>query len=127
MSAPETGYAFPWEREAMRGSELPEGLPLHDQMVYISLRSLYHDYYERRIEREAASAEKRRIIGAWQRAIDTVEFQRKLAFSQAQVIKATEAAQRAFRKEPTIENAWHLSRVLDGLERPIGGIEDVKS
>jgi len=118
MSAPETGYAFPWEREAMRGAELPKGLSLDDQKAYTLLRDIYRDYHNKRIERAAASAEKRRIIAAWRQAKDAAEFQRKLAFYHAQVIKATEAAQAAFRKKPTIDNAWHLSRVLDGLERP---------
>ena len=29
-----TGFSFPWEKAAMRGEELPEGLSLPDQMAY---------------------------------------------------------------------------------------------
>lgn len=119
MSAAEPAYAFPWEREAMRGAEMPDGLSLYDQMAYLSLRTLYHDYHEKRLDRATASAEKRRIIGAWQRAKDTAEFQRKLAFFSAQVFKDTEAAKTAVRKNPTPENAIRLCNVMDGIERSI--------
>lgn len=115
MSAPE--YAFPWEREAMRGAEMPDGLSLYDQMAYLSLRTLYHDYHEKRLDRATASVEKRQIVGAWQRAKDTAEFQRKLAFFSARVFKDTEAAKTAVRKNPSPENAIQLCNVMDGLER----------
>lgn len=115
MSAPE--YAFPWEREAMRGAEIPDGLSLCDQMAYLSLRTLYCDYHEKRVNRETASAEKRRIFGAWDKAKRTAEFERNLAFFRARVIKDTDAAKAAVRKDPSPENAIKLCNVLDGLER----------
>lgn len=117
MSAPETGYAFPWEREAMQGAEMPDGLPMYDQMAYISLRTLYHDYHEKRLNRATASAEKRRIVGAWDRAKRTAEFERKLAFFHARLYKDTELAATAVRKDPSPENAIRLVNVLDGLEQ----------
>lgn len=117
MSAPESGYAFPWEREAMRGAEMPDGLPMHDQMAYISLRTLYHDYHEKRLDRAAASAEKRRIFGAWDQAKRTAEFERKLASFRARVCKDTERAEAAVRRNPSPENAIRLCNVLAGLER----------
>lgn len=117
MSSPESGYAFPWEREAMRGAEMPDGLSLYDQMAYLSLRTLYHDYHEKRLDRATASAEKRRIVGAWRRAKDTAEFQRKLAFFSARVFRDTEAAKTAVRKDPSPGNAIRLCNVMDGLER----------
>ncbi len=118
MSAPESGhYAFPWEREAMRGAEMPDGLSLYDQMAYISMRTLYHDYHEKRLDRKTASAEKRRIFGAWDEAKRTAEFERKLAFFRARVYKDSERATTAVRKNPSPENAIRLCNVLDGLER----------
>ena len=57
MSTPDYSYAFPWEREAMQGAEMPDGLSMYDQMAYISLRTLYHDYHEKRMDRATASAE----------------------------------------------------------------------
>lgn len=117
MSAPETGYAFPWEREAMQGAEMPDGLTIYDQMAYISLRTLYHDYHEKRLDRATASAEKRRIFGAWDRAKRTADFERKLAFFHARLYKDTEWAKTAVRKNPSPENAIRLVNVLDELER----------
>lgn len=117
MSAPEYSYAFPWEREAMQGAEMPDGLSIHDQMAYISLRTLYHDFHEKRMARAKASAEKRRIFGAWDRAKRTAEFERKLAFFHARLYKDTEMAKTAVRKDPSPENAIRLCNVLDGLEK----------
>ena len=117
MSVPESGYTFPWEREAMQGAEIPEGLSIYDQMAYISLRTLYHDYYEKRLNRTTASAEKRRIFGAWDKAKSTAEFERKLAFFHARLYKDTEMAKTAVRKDPSPENAIRLCNVLDGLEK----------
>lgn len=117
MSTPESGYTFPWEREAMRGAEMPDGLSFYDQMAYISLRTLYHDYREKRLDRATASAEKRRIFGAWDKAKRMAEFERDLAFFRARVLKDTEGAKTAVRKDPSPENAIRLCNVLDGLER----------
>ena len=101
----------------MRGAELPDGLPLYDQMAYLSLRTLYHDYHEKRLDRKTASAEKRRIVGAWDKAKRTVEFERELAFSRARVIRDTDFAKAEVRRDPSPENAIRLCNVLDGLER----------
>lgn len=117
MSAQEPGYTFPWEREAMRGAGLPDGLSVYDQMAYISLRTIYHDYHEKRLDRATASAEKRRIFGAWDKAKRTAEFERKLAFSRARVIRDTDFAKAEVRKNPSPENAIRLCNVLDGLEQ----------
>ena len=117
MSAPKSGYAFPWEREAMKGAEMPDGLSLYDQMAYISLRTLYCDYREKRLDRATASAEKRRIFGAWNKAKRMAEFERKQTFFRVRLYKDTEGAKTAVRKDPSPENAIRLCNVLDGLER----------
>lgn len=116
MSVPESGYAFPWEREAMRGAEMPDDLSIYDQMAYISLRTLYHDYHEKRLDRATASAEKRRIFGAWDKARRMAEFDRELAFFRARLCKDAEGAKTAVRKDPSPENAIRLCDVLDGLK-----------
>lgn len=109
--------SFPWERDAMRGAEIPDGLSIHDQMAYISLRTLYHDYHEKRLDRETASKEKRKLLGAWDRAKRIAEIERKGAFFRARVLRDTEGAKTAVRKDPSPENAIRLCNVLDGLER----------
>ena len=118
MSTPEAGYAFPWEREAMQGAEMPDGLSLYDQMAYLSLRSLYRDYHEKRLDRETASAEKRRVFGAWEQAKRAAEFDRLLQDYHVRLIRGVERAVTGCRKEPTEANALYLCDVLDGFERP---------
>lgn len=117
MSYAEPGYSFPWEREAMKGAEMPDGLSMYDQMAYISLRTLYHDYHERRLDRATASAEKRRIALARDRSKHTADYENRLAVFRARVCKDTEKAKTMVRKDPSPENAMRLCDVLDGLKR----------
>ena len=56
-----TGFTFPWEKAAMHGEELPEGLSLPDQMAYTCLRNIYFLYYNKTISRDQAAAEKQRV------------------------------------------------------------------
>ena len=98
--------AFPWEREAMRGEEMPEGLSFPDQMAYTTLRNVYQAYYSKIISREAAAAEKGRLKYQYERAV------------RQRVIKATEVAKSAFRKAPSIEAGLRLCQVLDGIQLP---------
>ena len=51
-----TGFTFPWEKAAMHGEELPEGLSLPDQMAYTCLRNIYFLYYNKTISRDQAAA-----------------------------------------------------------------------
>lgn len=109
--------SFPFEREAMRGDMLPDGLSLHDQMAYVCLRTLYHDYHEKRLDRDAASAEKRKILGAWRMAKGSAEFEDKLTSYYAQLHIRTERAMAEVRKDPTPEKAIKLCDVIGGMER----------
>lgn len=100
--------AFPWEREAMRGEEMPEGLSFPDQMAYTTLRNVYQAYYSKIISREAAAAEKGRLKYQYERAVRQMNFDRKLCDHHVRVIKATEVAKSAFRKAPSIEAGLRL-------------------
>ena len=110
-----TGFTFPWEKAAMHGEELPEGLSLPDQMAYTCLRNIYFLYYNKTISRDQAAAEKQRVRVQWERAASAAEFERKLSEHHARVIRETEAAKTACRKDPTAENALRLCNVMDGL------------
>lgn len=109
--------SFPLEREAARGDPMPDNLKLHDQAAYVALRSLYYDYKEKRITRDSASKEKRKIISAWEKAERESEYAKNTAYYYAMLNKDTEAARTAVRKNPTPENAIRLVRVMDGLEK----------
>lgn len=109
-------YMFPWERSAMNGEEMPDGLPLSDQMAYTALRNIYRAYHDKAISRDMAAAEKRRLRREYEQAKGSWEFWERLAAYHARVLRDTETAKTACRKDPTAENALWLCSVLDGLE-----------
>lgn len=121
MSAPGqgAGYSFPWEQAAMRGDELPDNLPLPDQMAYTAMRNIYRAYHQKSISRDKAVAEKRKIRRTYEQARETLAFEGRLAKHMARLMKDTEAARTACRKEPTAENALRLCAVMEGM----GGAE----
>lgn len=111
-------FDFPWEREAMRGEEMPEGLSLPDQMAYTTLRNVYQAYYSKVISRDAATIEKGRLKYQYDRAVRKMNFDRKLSAHHVRITKATEAAKSAFRKTPSIEAGLRLCQVMDGIKLP---------
>ena len=42
--ADETGIVLQWEKDAMAGLEMPDGLSYPDQILYLELRMLYNQY-----------------------------------------------------------------------------------
>ena len=110
-------FEFPWERSAMRGEEMPDGLSLADQMAYTAVRNIYLSYDRRYITRETASEEKQKIRLSYERCQKKEAVQRELALFQAKRIRMTEGAVCACRKDPTPENAVRLCNILDGMER----------
>lgn len=110
-------FSLPYEREAMHGDPMPDDLCIYDQAAFQALRSLYHSFRDKVIDRETASAEKKRILKALDDATKQAIFQDNIAYHQAEVNRLTEAAKAAVRKDPTPENALQLVRVLDGMER----------
>lgn len=120
-------WSFPWEREAARGEEMPDGLPLVDQMAYTALRNIYERFHERRTEREQAAREKRLVVREWQRAKDREAFDRRLSYHHVRLIRATERANCVCRKDPSPENALMLCNAIDGLDLGVetgGGLND---
>ncbi len=112
-----TGFTFPWESAAIHGDPMPAGLSLADQMAYTSLRQIYHSYRAKTISREQAAREKILVRRSYDKAVDDQAFADKLTRHHVRVLKDSEAAKAACRKDPTPENARQLCDVLDGLER----------
>lgn len=110
-----TGYEFPWERAAMRGDELPDGLDLADQMAFTSLRHIYFLYRHKTISRDRASAEKQRVRKEWSMCKKSLEFTEKTAAFRTKMLNSTEKARMECRKKPSPENALKLCGVIDGL------------
>ena len=99
----------------MHGEELPDGLSLPDQMAYTCLRHIYAMYYSKTISRDRAAAEKQRVRRAWQSMSEQIDYESKLALQRAQILRDTETAKTACRKDPSPENALRLCNALDGI------------
>lgn len=99
----------------MHGEELPDGLSLPDQMAYTCLRHIYAMYYSKTISRDRAAAEKQRVRRAWQSMSGQIAYESKLALQRAQILRDTETAKTACRKDPSPENALCLCNALDGI------------
>ena len=48
---------LPYEKIAMAGGEMPEGLEYPDQILFLELRLLYDSYKRKLIDRETATRE----------------------------------------------------------------------
>ena len=113
----EAAFLWSWEADAMADREMPEGLSLADQAAYTAIRNIYAAHRAGRLSREAGAAEKRRVKRRYDLEMGERERERKLALHRAQVIRLTEQAITAVRKDPSPENALRLVDVLDGIER----------
>lgn len=102
------------ERIAMRGGPMPDGLNLTDQRFFQSISYLYARYRAGFIGRDTGSREKGQIL--YQRDLEgrQREMDGKLVQHHVELNRAMEAAQIAYQKDRTLENADRLSAVLDG-------------
>ena len=56
---------FTFEREAMQGNPIPQGLDIADSCLYVALKNLYAMYQNKMISRKDATEEKRRLVYNW--------------------------------------------------------------
>lgn len=91
---------LPFEREAMKGEPMPEGLDFADVQMFQALSSLYRRYYKKEMSREAAAKEKKDLIYAYEDLKRSVEMFKKVA----QLWPRAEVSAITFRKNPTLEN-----------------------
>ena len=108
--AEETGTILPWEKDAMAGLEMPKGLPYPDQILYLELRMLYHQYYQKIIDRETATKEKKKLLDEYR----IYKFQYELGNQCVETIRLTELARADYRKNPCHENAMKLIEIIEG-------------
>lgn len=102
---------LPYERIAMAGGEMPDGLGSTDQGMFLALRCLYHSYKTGIINRETATKEKNKLLTEYQADIllDVVVKQ------WADQMKNTEDARQKYRKNRTLENADALILAFEGV------------
>ena len=108
--ADETGIVLPWEKEAMAGLEMPDALSYPDQILYLELRMLYHQYYQQVIDRETAKKEKKKLLDEYR----IYKFQYELGNQCVETIRLTELARADYRKNPCHENAMKLIEIIEG-------------
>ena len=108
--ADETGVVLQWEKAAMAGLEMPDGLSYPDQILYLELRMLYHQYYQKVIDRETATKEKKKLLDEYR----IYKFQYELGNQCVETIRLTELARADYRKNPCHENAMKLIEIIEG-------------
>lgn len=104
---------LPYEKIAMAGGEMPNGLEYPDQILFLELRLLYDSYKRKLIDRETATREKVELLSNYE-AHKIVD---KMGKEWVEQIKRTELARAAYRKNKTIENADKLLACVEGGER----------
>lgn len=106
---------FQYEQQAARGDAMPDWLTQPDQLLYQSMAILYARYRAGFITRDAAVEEKGRLLYEWENNRARLEFAACLAEWHAKLRREIEAAQNAYRRDPSMETAEKLSKVLDGI------------
>lgn len=108
----ENSLAFPYERQAMNGEEMPAGMDYPDQVTYLCFRMLYAQLRMGIIDRDAAVREKRKIMREYEgyKSVD------KMGQEWVQIIKETEIARADYRKHRCLENADKLIEAIEGVK-----------
>lgn len=106
----ETGVVLPWEKDAMAGLEMLDGLSYPDQILYLSLRMLYAQYFKKLIDRETATKEKKKLLDEYK----VYQFREEMGKQWVEVIRLTELARADYRKAPCHENAMKLIEIIEG-------------
>lgn len=102
---------------AYRGEELPRELNYPETLLFMMFRSLYEFARWSKMNREQGKREKQRILRLYENERRIRDFDEKLTACHVKLIKDSELAKTACRKNPTPENALRLCDILDGLLR----------
>ena len=94
-----------FEKEAMQGKPLPQGLDIADSCLYVALKSLYAMYRNKLISRKDATEEKRRLIYNWTTDKSKIEFLNRESEGLRNKIGT---ASEAYRNNPCVETADKL-------------------
>lgn len=98
-----------FERAAMRGDPMPDGLSFPDQLMFESLALLYTRYQLKSIPRDQAQNDKKKLMDEYRIFSSKWE----LGNHWNEIIKRTETARNNYRKNRTLENADKLLQALD--------------
>ena len=109
--ADKTGIVLPWEKDAMAGLEMPDGLSYPDQILYLELRMLYRQYHQKVIDRDTATKEKKKLLDEYR----VNQFREEMGKRWVEVVRLTELARADYRKSPCHENAMKLIEIIEGM------------
>lgn len=105
-----------YERMAMQGEPMPDGLTIPYQLYYQTLSALYGRYRRREVTREQAAAEKNAARHSANVAHERFERAKSSSERYAKMVISVESAANAYAKERTLENADRLYKALYGME-----------
>ena len=103
---------FTFEREAMQGKPLPQGLDIADSCLYVALKNLYAMYQNKLISRKDATEEKRRLVYNWTTDKAKLDFLNRDSETLRDKIGA---ASEDYKNNPCIETAEKLYAAFDNL------------
>lgn len=103
---------FEYERQAMAGEEMPDGLRFAGQHYYLSLRMLYKQFRDGIIDRETATREKRRLLHTYEYDL----MWENIADGFIKNRDNSELARAEYRKNPCHENAIKIIESIEGVK-----------
>ena len=108
-----TGVTLSYERDAMAGKEMPEGLSYPDQILYQQLRLLYDQHRRGVVDRDTAIREKKELLKSYEihKAIYDMHEE------TVKMWKRIELASAAYAKNPSVENADKLYEAIYRVKR----------
>ena len=106
---------FPYERDAMHGLEMPDGLSLLDQYMFLSLRLLYQSHKKGAISREVGQIEKGKLVHQYGIARNRMRFEEDKFVNFADQRKRIEHSANAYAKNRTLDNADQMYKALYGM------------
>lgn len=84
------------ERTAAAGHALPNGLRPPEQLLFLSLRHIYRDFYADLLTREQAHREKEQVMQQYRLYADMLDDTRRLCQTFVAVTNDTEPLRRAY-------------------------------
>ena len=112
---------FDFEREAMQGYQIPQGLDIADSCLYIALKNLYAMYRNKMISRKDATEEKKRLIYNWTTDKSKIEFlNRESEALRDKIATASED----YKNNPCIETADRLYAAFYNLPNDWRDLKD---
>ena len=105
---------WPWERLAMTGQEMPNGLPQEEQLAFLCMRSLHDQYRRGIISKDRASAEKAKLLTEFRKSRDAREFAERLCQRWTKILHAADNGASEFRLNPSLEAAEKMLKAIEG-------------